>query len=163
MGLAVAGDAGYGHILHEGTDAVRLQHVEHIVQGGVVGDDAQAVAAVLQGLQHLPGIGAQLPVVKGHLIGVGQFFRDGQQLLPVKGEVPQIPVRPDLLRLFLQHVALAPLLVGLHSAEELLPEDLLRAAGIQAVVPQDLQELPGGLLLGLFVVPDILQGPAHIE
>ena len=68
-------------------------------------------------------------------------------------QVPEIPVRPNLLRLFLQHMALAPLLVGLHSAEELLPRRPPAAAGIQAVVPQDLQELPGGLLLGSLCVP----------
>ena len=163
MGFAITGDAGDRYILHKAADAVVLQHAEHIVQRGVVGDNAQVVAPALQGLQHLCRAVAELPVVEGDLPQVGQLLGDGQQLFPVKGKVPKIPVRPNLLRLFLQHIPLAPLLIGLYAVRDPLPEHIVRAAGLQAVGPQDLQQPAAGRPLGVLVVPNILQSSAHIK
>ena len=43
MGFAIAGHAGNRHILHAASDAVLLQHVEHVVKGGIVGNDAETL------------------------------------------------------------------------------------------------------------------------
>lgn len=102
-------------------------------------------------------------MVEGDLPQVGQLLGDGQQLFPVKGKVPKIPVRPNLLRLFLQHIPLAPLLIGLYAVRDPLPEHIVRAAGLQAVGPQDLQQPAAGRPLGVLVVPNILQSSAHIK
>ena len=102
MGLAVASHAGNRHILHAAPDAVLLQHVEHVVKGGIVGNDADMVAAGLQRFQRFQNVAPQLPVVIGHLPEIGQLLRNDNALLrqgngrPVR-PLPQGDKIPQLL------------------------------------------------------------------
>ena len=156
MGFAVAGHAGNCHILHAAPDAVLLQHVEHVVKGGIVGNDADMVAAGLQRFQRFQNVAPQLPVVIGHLPEIGQLLRNGDQLFPIETKFFQIVIRPDLLRLLLQFQALAPALVFFQASHDPAVKLLRAASRLQTVRPQGFLQRIHGLRLGLLIVPDVL-------
>ena len=163
MRLAVAGDARERDVLKVIADAVGLQHIEYRIQRSGVRDDAQAVSLVFQFLESLLDARAQLAMVIGDLPQASHILGVACDFFLVQIELGQVILRPDLLRLELERVALAPLFIPADTAVDLVPEADFVAAGDHVVLLQEGQQLACYVLNGLVIVPDILESASHIK
>ena len=137
MRLAVAGDARERDVFKVVADAVGLQHIEYRIQRSGVRDDAQAVSLVFQFLERLLDARAQLAMVIGDLPQASHILGVACDFFLVQIELGQVILRPDLLRLELERVALAPLFIPADTAVDLVPEADFVAAGDHVVLLQE--------------------------
>ena len=92
-----------------------------------------------------------------HIFGIAcDFFL-------VEVEFGEVVVRPDLLRLELQGVALAPFFILADAGIDFVPEADLVASRNHVVLLKEGQQLARYGLNGFVIVPDILESASHIE
>ena len=81
----------------------------------------------------------------------------------VEVEFGEVIIRPDLLRLELQGVALAPFFILADAGIDFVPEADLVASRNHVVLLKEGQQLARYGLNGFVIVPDILESASHIE